>query len=276
MGRHLSVRFKVPKKRVKNANTSMNYIVSANKSAWLREFAEEVWQEAIKEQFGLEAEEPEIEKIEVNEETQEAIDRIEELKNEAEEADKELKAHEKGAVREAYILARRILRYPDKRTEEEIEKSKKAIHEYEERMKNLKALKKRRTTTLRNFRKIQNKEIQRALRKNDRENRKLYVKEKSLLNKDSQLFRRCHVAITVHNITNRDFDSPNFFPTVKPIIDAGTDTGILWEDDNNNVIRSTVFLAGTNLNRDHYILDIDIYEDLNDLMKKVEEREGVQ
>lgn len=267
MGKKLSLRFTIPKGKIKNANMAMNYIVSASKSSWIRDYAKDIWDTEIKNQFNITAKEPTIEKLPIDQETQKAIDHIETLKKEVEEANLLFKQHNEN--NEEYKKQKKLFRL--KNTDEKTRKiAENYIFNYEEKLTNLKTLKNRRNVTLRNFKKIQDKEIKKKIRKNTEENKRNYIKEKIKINKFQHIFKTCYVVITVNNITNRDFDSPNYYPTVKPIIDAGTDTGILWEDDNNNIIKSMIFLAGKNVDRNNYIIDIDIYEDFKNMMEEIE------
>ena len=58
----------------------------------------------------------------------------------------------------------------------------------------------------------------------------------------------CSVTIDVRPPTSRRMDAPNWYPTVKALIDGLVDSGLL-SDDNNHVIKSTTFkstqLSGT-------------------------------
>lgn len=271
MGKILIVNFIIPKNRIKNANTPMNYIVSANKSAWIREYAEEIWTEAIKNQFNITAIEPVKKEIKLDLETQENLNRLNELEAEVNEVNDLLKTHISNDLE--YKEAKKSIRL--KNTSEIIKsKNKEKIDEYEETLTKLKTLKQRRTLTLRNFKKMQSTEIKKAIRKAEAKNKKEYVKEKIKINEFQHLFKQCHITVTINNITNRDFDAPNFAPTSKNLIDAGTDTGILWEDDNNNIIKSMTFLAGNNVDRNNYHIDINVYEDINDMTKALEGYSG--
>lgn len=55
--------------------------------------------------------------------------------------------------------------------------------------------------------------------------------------------RPCHLTVTVYKPTRRRLDTPNLYPTVKPLVDGMTEAGI-WTDDNDNVIKSTKFQLG--------------------------------
>ena len=62
----------------------------------------------------------------------------------------------------------------------------------------------------------------------------------------------CTITIDVQPPTSRRMDAPNWYPTVKALIDGLVDSGLL-SDDNNHVIKSTTFnpfLAAYSLNDD--------------------------
>lgn len=54
------------------------------------------------------------------------------------------------------------------------------------------------------------------------------------------LYDKCKVSVGVSIPTGRDFDPPNLYPTVKPLVDGLTDS-LWWVDDNHNIITSTEF-----------------------------------
>ena len=70
----------------------------------------------------------------------------------------------------------------------------------------------------------------------------------------------CYVRIIVHPPSNRRMDPPNWYPTVKPIIDGMTDANI-WTDDNSHVIKGMYFEQGSHSGLDRqYVLDFEIVE----------------
>lgn len=50
----------------------------------------------------------------------------------------------------------------------------------------------------------------------------------------------CKVIIDIHPPTHRRMDAPNWYPTVKALIDGFVDMGLL-SDDNNKIIKETLF-----------------------------------
>lgn len=69
----------------------------------------------------------------------------------------------------------------------------------------------------------------------------------------------CDVVITVHPPTKRRIDAPNFYPTIKALIDGMTDAG-LWSDDNNHIIKSMTFVLGDITDNKKYKFDISIVD----------------
>lgn len=69
----------------------------------------------------------------------------------------------------------------------------------------------------------------------------------------------CYVVVDVQPPTNRRMDAPNWYPTVKAIIDGFVDNGILL-DDNNNVITETRFKSTKLSGIDKYIFIISLVE----------------
>lgn len=69
----------------------------------------------------------------------------------------------------------------------------------------------------------------------------------------------CYIGIIVCPPSKRRMDAPNWYPTVKALIDGLTDAGV-FEDDNNKVITSTTFVPGPKTNNRKYKIIIDIKE----------------
>lgn len=66
------------------------------------------------------------------------------------------------------------------------------------------------------------------------------------------------VAVTVHPPTRRRMDPPNWYPTVKALVDGLTDAGI-WTDDNSTVIPVMMFRAGCLSGSKKYRLDLAVW-----------------
>lgn len=89
-----------------------------------------------------------------------------------------------------------------------------------------------------------------------------YQQEKNKLTPDLPLFDNnnpCHLVITVSPPTNRRMDPPNFYPTVKALVDGLTDAG-LWQDDNGQIIKAMTFILGTKTTDKKYHLQFDVYK----------------
>lgn len=67
--------------------------------------------------------------------------------------------------------------------------------------------------------------------------------------------RPCHIGVIVYPPTKRRMDAPNWYPTVKALIDGLTDAGV-FDDDNNKVIRSMVFVPGSVTTNKKYRIEI--------------------
>lgn len=71
--------------------------------------------------------------------------------------------------------------------------------------------------------------------------------------------RPCHMYIIICPPTKRRMDAPNWYPTVKALIDGLTDAGV-FEDDNDKVITSYMFTRGPVTDNKKYKIEIIIKE----------------
>lgn len=72
--------------------------------------------------------------------------------------------------------------------------------------------------------------------------------------------RTCQVTVKIAAPSRRKMDDPNWYPTVKALLDGMTDAG-LWTDDNNTVIKRTIFENdGLSEDKTRYRLTIQIEE----------------
>lgn len=71
--------------------------------------------------------------------------------------------------------------------------------------------------------------------------------------------RPCIVTIDVHPPTRRRMDAPNWYPTVKALIDGFVDAGLLT-DDNNKIITETRFKSTALSGTKNYILNMTFEE----------------
>lgn len=68
---------------------------------------------------------------------------------------------------------------------------------------------------------------------------------------------QCAILVDVKPPTNRRFDPPNIYPTVKALIDGLTDAGI-WEDDNGKIIKMISFISSCKSNTKDYEVKLKI------------------
>lgn len=71
----------------------------------------------------------------------------------------------------------------------------------------------------------------------------LHETAQALAGDKDYLFDRYSVTVTIYGPTKRLFDPPNFYPTVKAMIDGLTDA-LWWEDDNFTHMQSMTFRYG--------------------------------
>lgn len=72
--------------------------------------------------------------------------------------------------------------------------------------------------------------------------------------------RPCTVEVIIFSPTKRRLDPPNFYPTIKAIIDGFTD-GNLWPDDNYEIIKAMTFrYGGLSGIKSKYRIEIEIEE----------------
>lgn len=68
-------------------------------------------------------------------------------------------------------------------------------------------------------------------------------------------YKRCSVKVVVFPPSKRRVDPPNFYPSVKPIIDGMTDANV-WEDDDWKHVEAMTFVHGGDIShiKQMYIL----------------------
>ncbi len=70
----------------------------------------------------------------------------------------------------------------------------------------------------------------------------------------------CGLVVTIYAPTKRRMDPPNFYPTIKALIDGMTDAG-LWTDDNHEIIKYMTFeFGGLSQIKDKYKIEIEVEE----------------
>lgn len=256
--RSLRVRFDVPKDKYKGSNTRDNDIVSRQKSAWLRSIGEQAWATAVANEFGVEAVEP----------------------TEWETASRELTPSEQ-KTRDAYDRQKTVVDDLEDRVQTmagSIEALKTVMKtagrdstEYREARENRSALEsdlKQARAQLRLESKLLTRckhAFEAACKKQDARragvDRKSYIAAKLEANKDRLVFPgTVKMAVQSNIVTAHDFDAPNCWPTVKPLQDGGTDSCVLWRDDNNAIIKETSFYGGGKASKDCYVIEMIVTE----------------
>lgn len=246
MGRLLYARFIIPKKDFRNSNQRLNPVLSGMKSARIQAIAEPVWRDAVRSQFdGLEALEPDPSVMDDTDDGAPAdsgYDPV--LKKMERNLDGLLAARESWDSENGGSLSS-LKRHGGGEYEELYRRRKHICDEIASQ---------RHAMTVR--RRDHRKEADREDRRRERERRKRLIRARLDLNRDRRVFSDpVAFHVMVHNISSHFFDSPNAWPTVKPIQDAATNTGIVWDDDNNDCIPVTTFRGGGRLGGD-YVIDI--------------------
>ena len=240
----LMITFEIPKDKYKGSNTSQNDRLLRAKTTWLREQGCKAWSEAIKKEFNHEALEPDSNALK---------------KSTTSLTPTEQKAYdtfsEQGAIVDAIKLQMTAAEKAIQQGKESKAKEKRNSTEWKRisgKIKSLEANLKELKHKLRLESKLLTKTKNTWERTRSRQNarratadRKEYLKAKAKLNEDLLLFPgQVELLIQSNIVTGHDFDAPNCWPSVKPLQDGGTDTCVLWHDDNNKWIKRTTFYGG--------------------------------
>ena len=240
----LMITFEIPKDKYKGSNTSQNDRLLRAKTTWLREQGCKAWTEAIKNEFGIEAIEPDSNALK---------------KSTTSLTPTEQKAYDAFSEQRAIVDAIRLQMTAITRTiqqgKESKAKEKRNSTEWKrisEKIKSLdtelKELKQKLRLESKLLTKTKNTWERTRSRQNARRataDRKEYLKAKAKLNENLLLFPgQVELLIQSNIVTGHDFDAPNCWPSVKPLQDGGTDTCVLWHDDNNRWIKRTTFYGG--------------------------------
>lgn len=231
-------------------------MLSALKTAWIVDYAENIWREAMLNQFSMQSLEPDEDMITAL------------LNAKPAKQDDDSQARESLELKQSRLEALQTqfdewieqhgnehdrLQRKKHRTDDELNEYN-ALHD--ERMELRERIKRQSKEIT-----VQKTELNKITSKNQREidktRRRCLLKARKTLNADNRLFNepvRFHVR--VHNVTKHLYDAPNAYPTVKPLQDAGTNIGIIWEDDNNTCIPITTFHGGGMLEKDNYVIDV--------------------
>ena len=256
--RSLRVRFDIPKDKYKGSNTRDNDIVSRQKSSWLRSMGEQAWAIAVKNEFGVEAIEP-VEWATASKDltpseqkTRAAYD-----KQAGVVAALEDKIHTiEGSLEALKTVLKTSSR--DSTVHREASENKKALEEDLKKAKAQSRLESKLLTRCKHA-------FEAAHKKQDARrasaDRKSYIAAKMKANAGRLVFPgTVKIAIQSNIVTAHDFDAPNCWPTVKPLQDGGTDSCVLWRDDNNAIIKETSFYGGGKASKDCYVIEMIITE----------------
>lgn len=256
--RSLRVRFDVPKDKYKGSNTRDNDIVSRQKSAWLREMGEQVWATAVKNEFGVEAIEPTVwetssRKLTPSEQsTKNAYDKQSGIVADLEDKRRTIE----GSVEALKTVLKTSPR--DSTAHSEALENRKAL---EEDLKAVKAQLRLESKLLTRCKHAFEAACKKQDSRRNSADRKSYLKAKMEANAGRLVFPgTVKLAIQSNVVTAHDFDAPNCWPTVKPLQDGGTDSCVLWRDDNNAIIKETTFYGGGKASSDCYVIEMIITE----------------
>lgn len=256
--RILRIRFMIPRERYKGSNTNDVPVTSRRKSAWLRSYGERAWAAALEKEYGLVALEPgswitaSTDLTPTEARARDALDEqqriVDALSSDVDNAARRLEGLKANVKKVRGECSRTSAAYTEVRAD--ADDAEAALKLLRKRMR----LESKLLTRSRNaFKSAHGKQD----RRRNSTNRKSYIKARMALNEDRLLFPGT-VTLDVRSniVTAHDFDAPNCWPTVKPLQDGGTDTCILWRDDNNKFIRRTSFYGGGIVSRDKYAIDM--------------------
>lgn len=259
----LTVRFDVPREWYKGSNTRDNDRVSSRKSAWLRAHAEEAWLTALSTEWGITPIEPaddsweKTDKSKLTPSEQDARDRLDSqqvVMDEVEaslstveeciaEAKTRLAGLKRGSTEYASVMA-------DRRKLEDEAKGLRQRKRLESKLL---------TRCKHRWEAVHSKQESRR----SSVDRKAYLEAKAKANllAGRMLFPgKARLTIRCCVPTAHVFDAPNCWPTVKPLQDGGTDSCVLWRDDNNEIIESTTFVGGGKSDNGAYVIEFVIEE----------------
>ena len=259
----LTVRFDVPREWYKGSNTRDNDRVSSRKSAWLRAHAEEAWLTALSTEWGITPIEPaddsweKTDKSKLTPSEQDARDRLDSqqvVMDEVEaslstveeciaEAKTRLAGLKRGSTEYASVMA-------DRRKLEDEAKGLRQRKRLESKLL---------TRCKHRWEAVHSKQESRR----SSVDRKAYLEAKAKANllAGRMLFPgKARLTIRCCVPTAHVFDAPNCWPTVKPLQDGGTDSCVLWRDDNNEIIESTTCVGGGKSDNDAYVIEFVIEE----------------
>lgn len=77
----------------------------------------------------------------------------------------------------------------------------------------------------------------------------------------------CHVIITINPPTNAHMDAPNWYPTIKALMDGLTDAEIFYDDD-DSIIKSLSFFPGKVTGNGMYNIELSLVDGTPPLLLK--------
>lgn len=295
----LYVRFEIPVKKWLSSNQRLNYMIAASKSSWIVSNMQETWKAAIEKQFNITPIIPDDETVSKYYKQPKIVNEIKSTKNNSSdnenvklgEDEDALKAAEtrliilknmleqwKALNEKAYIKLKKTysLKHNDNHIDDSsLPENNGSEFEYAQYLRlkkereELKDRVNRQSKNVTSIRKAVNKTLIKNITSNSKALKRAVIKATREVNADNRLFNEpVRFRVRIHNISKHYFDSPNSYPTIKPLQDAGTNTGILWEDDNNSCVQMVTFQGAEMLSKENYVVDI-IVETLDEPLQGI-------
>lgn len=293
----LYVRFEIPVKKWLSSNQRLNYMIAASKSSWIVSNMQETWKAAIEKQFNITPIIPDDETVSKYYKQPKIVNEIKSTKNNSSDnenvklGEDALKAAEtrliilknmleqwKALNEKAYIKLKKT--YSLKHNDNHIDNSSLPENngsefEYAQYLRlkkereELKDRVNRQSKNVTSIKKAVNKTLIKNITSNSKALKRAVIKATREVNANNRLFNEpVRFRVRIHNISKHYFDSPNSYPTIKPLQDAGTNTGILWEDDNNSCVQMVTFQGAEMLSKENYVVDI-IVETLDEPLQGI-------
>lgn len=293
----LYVRFKIPVKKWLSSNQRLNYMIAASKSSWIVSNMQETWKAAIEKQFNITPIIPDDETVSKYYKQPKIVNEIKSTKNNSSDnenvklGEDALKAAEtrltiiknmfeqwKALNEKAYIKLKKTysLKHNDNHIDDSsLPENNGSEFEYAQYLRlkkereELKDRVNRQSKNVTSIKKAVNKTLIKNIISNSKALKRAVIKATREVNADNRLFNEpVRFRVRIHNISKHYFDSPNSYPTIKPLQDAGTNTGILWEDDNNSCVQMVTFQGAEMLSKENYVVDI-IVETLDEPLQGI-------
>lgn len=295
----LYVRFEIPVKKWLSSNQRLNYMIAASKSSWIVSNMQETWKAAIEKQFNITPIIPDDETVSKYYKQPKIVNEIKSTKNNSSDNENvklgedgdALKAAEtrliilknmleqwKALNEKAYIKLKKTysLKYNDNHIDDSsLPENNGSEFEYAQYLRlkkereELKDRVNRQSKNVTSIKKAVNKTLIKNITSNSKALKRAVIKATREVNADNRLFNEpVRFRVRIHNISKHYFDSPNSYPTIKPLQDAGTNTGILWEDDNNSCVQMVTFQGAEMLSKENYVVDI-IVETLDEPLQGI-------